>query len=166
MRMRLVGTMLVAGVACAAALGVVSLARAGGSERPRAVHVRAGGEQVRASQGSYCYSDRDSGRAVCADFAYPLKVRGRLPVRPGQWIRLRTHDRTIKRLSAHLLLVRGADFDARGKLLGVQRIPNRPSAWKARIPERVERANRISIDAVYERNAGDSNWWAGVKLAD
>src|SRR5919106_404895 len=48
---------------------------------PQKMWVGSGGLYVRASVGSYCWSRRE-GAAICADAAYPIDVRGRLPVQP------------------------------------------------------------------------------------
>ena len=153
---------LVAGVA-AVALGLGAVALAGDNRRPRPVDVRAGGEQVRASQGSWCYSGPRTG--ICADYGYPLRVRGRLDVAPGQRIKLRMHDRSIKRLSASLLKVRDGEIDQRVALTRIRRAPNNPRAWRATIPADAADANRLDISVRYKRNRGDSNWWAGIRLA-
>lgn len=136
---------------------------AGGGERPRTVTVRAGAEVVRASQGSWCYSRHGLGQ--CADYLYPLKVKRSLAVTPGETIELKMHDRTIGRLSASLLKVRGNRIHGRGKV-NVEQSAEHPGTWLATIPADADDANRIDIGVIYELGAGDSDWWAGLKLTE
>jgi hypothetical protein len=150
---------------CALALAVAASAVAGADKRrPRSVAAVAGGEQVRAAQGSWCYSGRRS--AMCADYLYPLKIKRRLRVEPGDRVVLRMHDASIGSLSASLLRVKGRRIRPRGELEDVERVPSNPKAWRATIPAGAANANVIDLFARYKQGRGDSNWWAGIRLAD
>jgi hypothetical protein len=151
-------------VICALALAVGASAVAGAAkQRPRSVAAVANGEQVRAAQGSWCYSGRRSG--MCADYAYPLRIRHRLRVEPGDRVVFRTHDASIQSLSASLLRVKGRRIRNRGALEDVERVPSNARAWRATIPADAKNANVIDLLARYKQNRGDSNWWAGIRLA-
>ncbi len=130
-------------------------------KRPRAVAVTASGESVRASQGSWCYFGER--RGICADYVYPLRIKRRLTVSPGERITFHLHDRTIATLSARLLRVRERRYRDLGPLEDIERAGN-PRAWRATIPESASKANAIDIFVRYKENRGDSNWWAGIRL--
>jgi hypothetical protein len=149
-------------IAAAGALASVAVAGDGGERRPRPLDVWAAGEVVRATQGSYCWAGRR--RAMCADAFYPLRVRGRLDVQPGQRLRIRTHDRLVRRLEADLVEADGDDYRFGPPLEGVRRVPDNPRAWFARIPADASGWNRISVFVRYRDGRGDSNWWAGIRL--
>lgn len=131
-------------------------------QRPRSVAAVANGEQVRSSQGSWCYSGRKS--AMCADYAYPLRIKHRLRVEPGDRVVLRTHDASIGSLSASLLSVKGRRIRDRGELEEVERVPSNARVWRATIPADAGNANVIDLFARYKQGRGDSNWWAGIRL--
>jgi hypothetical protein len=150
--MLLVGGLIAAGVS--AAMGPPG-------KRPRAVAVTASGESVRASQGSWCYFGER--RGMCADYVYPLRIKRRLRVSPGEPITFHMHDRTIATLSADLLRVRERRFRDLGPLEDIERAGN-PRAWRATIPEDASNANAIDVFVRYKENRGDSNWWAGIRL--
>jgi hypothetical protein len=57
---------------------------------------------VRTTSGTYCVEHDNVGR--CGDSVYALRVRGLLPVEPGDRVTLFTHDRKIRRL--HVSLIR------------------------------------------------------------
>jgi hypothetical protein len=156
---------VVAGAAAVSlALGMAGTSAAGSRERPRSLAVVASGESVRASQGSWCYFGPHSG--MCADYAYPLRIRRSLRVEPGQRLRFQTHDATIESLSATLLRVRGRRIRERGELDAIQRAAKNPRAWRATIPGGARNANRIDVFARYEDGRGDSSWWAGIRLGE
>jgi hypothetical protein len=148
---------------CALAFGVGASAVTGAAKkRPRSVAAVAGGEQVRASPGSWCYSGRNL--AMCADYLYPLRIKQRLRVEPGDRVVFRTHDASIQSLSAALLRVEGRRIRDRGELEDVERVPSNPRAWRATIPAGAGNANVIDLFATYKQGRGDSNWWAGIRL--
>lgn len=131
-------------------------------KRPRPMKVAAGGESVVASQGSYCVVSRHSG--MCADYAYPLRVEGRLSVAPGERVLLRTSDRAIHRAQVTLLHATRHDFHALGSSVTARQVPGRPRTLRLRLPHDVANANRLDIAATYAHHGGDSDWWAGIKL--
>jgi hypothetical protein len=136
----------------------------GDAKRPRSMALASGGESVRSAQGSWCYTGRR--QAMCVDYAYPLRIKQRLGVSPGETVTLRTHDPSIAKLSASLLRVRGHRVHERGSLEDVERVDSNPRAWRATIPEGATDANVIDVFVRYKRNRGDSNWWAGVRLGN
>src|SRR4051812_9161530 len=107
------------GVGCAtlaAALIALPALAAGGDvrakpdPRPRALFVSNHGLFVRATAGSFCVTQSQTS-GLCSDSGYPLPVHGHLPVRRGDRITFNTHDRTVKRLHAQLLRVKGVKSD-------------------------------------------------------
>jgi hypothetical protein len=156
---------VIAAVVCALALTVGASAVPGAAKkRPRSVAAVANGEQVRASQGSWCYSGRNS--AMCADYVYPLRIKQRLRVHPGDRVVFRTHDASIESLSASLLRVKGRRIKSRGELEDVERVPANARVWRATIPADARNANVIDLFVRYKQNRGDSNWWAGIRLGN
>ena len=161
--MRQVKAGALAAVVCLLALGVGASTVAGaGKNRPRSVAAVANGEQVRAAQGSWCYTGRRTG--MCADYGYPLWIKHRLRVEPGDRVVFQMHDATIRSLSASLLRARGRRIRGRGELEDVERIPSNPRAWRATIPADAGNANVIDLFARYTQGRGDSSWWAGIRL--
>ena len=155
---------------CAVAIGALafgvgaSAATGAAKDRPRSVAAVAGGEQVRASQGSWCYSGRRS--AMCVDYVYPLRIKQRLRVEPGDRVVFRTHDASIESLSASLLSVKGRRIRDRGELEDVERVPSNRRAWRATVPSEARNANVIDLFVRYKQNRGDSNWWAGIRVGN
>jgi len=155
---------------CAVAIGALAFgvganaATGAAKKRPRSVAAVANGEQVRASQGSWCYSGHNS--AMCADYAYPLRIQHRLRVEPGDRVVLRTHDASIESLSASLLSVKGRRIRDRGELEDVERVPSNPRVWRATIPADAGNVSVIDLFARYKQGRGDSNWWAGIRLGN
>jgi hypothetical protein len=141
-------------VAAASAFGA-----AAGGERPRPLVVAAGGDLARATLGSYCVSDGDSG--MCSDSAYPLRVHGRLEVMPGQEIELRTHDPAIGEVSAGLLRVRGDRIRSVGHSLRGEPVPGHPRRFTV-TPAAVGDANRLDVFVRYAGGAGDADYWARI----
>jgi hypothetical protein len=158
--LKIVTAMLLAGALLGA--GVTAVAGTPG-KRPRSVAVTANGESVRAGQGSWCYFGQR--RGICVDYAYPLRIKQRLRVSPGERVTFRMHDATIAKLSAHLLRTRGRRIRHVGSLEDIHRVEGNPRAWRATIPEDAANANAIDIFVRYRENRGDSNWWAGIRLA-
>jgi hypothetical protein len=156
--LRMAAVLAVAG----ALVGMSAIASGADGKRPRSLAVKADGDRLRASQGSWCYSGRR--RAMCADYAYPLRIDDRLRVAPSDRVNLQFHDRSIASVSATLLRVRGRRIRAVGELDDVERVPANPRAWRATIPEDVSNANAIDVFVRYEDHRGDSNWWAGIRL--
>ena len=135
--------------------------RGGQGKRPRPLVVRAGGESVVATQGSYCVSGRHVG--ACADYAYPLHVRGRLGVSAGERVLLATGDHAIHAARVSLLHATKSGFHPLGWSATARRIPGHPTTLWIHLPDDLGRANRLDISAVYAHHRGDSDWWAGVK---
>ena len=151
--------------AAAAAAGPVSGAGArGASDRPRPLTVQSDGLFVRAAQGSYCITRRSGDGWVrqCADYAYPLRVRGLLPVGAGERMTLNFHDHAIRRVRLALLHVDGAAVERVPAELRAHQDRRHPVRWTARLPAAAADANRLDIKVRYERGLGDSEWWVGL----
>jgi hypothetical protein len=101
---------------------------------------------------------------MCADYAYPLRIKQRLRVEPGARAVFRTHDASIGSVSASLLRVKGRRIRDRGELEDVERVPSNPRAWRTTVPAGARNANVIDLFARYQNNRGDSNWWTGIRL--
>jgi hypothetical protein len=160
-RMRAIGiaTAVMAALASAAFLLPDADAR-GGAERPRTLLVENRGLMVKATAGSYCVTDANVG--LCADSVYPLRVRGRLPVAPGERLKLRTHDRRIATVGVSLLRVSGDEVENVGWHARARRAPGHQSRWLVRLPGDLGGANRLDVFMRYEGHIGDADYWAGL----
>jgi hypothetical protein len=123
--------------------------------------VRTAGERVIATQGSYCVSGRHVG--ACADYAYPLHVRGRLDVSAGERVLVATGDRLIHTARVSLLHATKSGFHALAWSATARRTPGHPTTLRIHLPDDLGRANRLDISAAYAHHRGDSDWWAGLK---
>jgi hypothetical protein len=123
------------------------------ADQPQPPELRAasGGVTATPTAGTYCRSTRRE--SLCADSAYPLDVE-RLPVTPGAVITftaderltsLRTCLETRKMRFSHCRRAHGADY-----------------AWRMRLPRRLKRADRISIDVRFP--GGDGNYELGLRI--
>jgi hypothetical protein len=111
---------------------------------------------VRATTGSFCWNSADGG--ICADSAYPLRVRGRLPVEPRERVRLRIRDHA-RRVHVSLVRVKSPrSFDEVGWGTRAKRIGKH--LWRFRLPGDLQRANVLDVFAEYRQ--GDASFWAGL----
>jgi hypothetical protein len=140
------------------AVAGVAVAAAGESKRPRKLVIAAGGDRVTATLGSYCVTHGNSGE--CADALYPLRVHGRLEVRPGQRIELRTHDRQVAKVTVRGLRVHGRDVERSVRIAAVagDRLSRR---IRVRLPEELDGVNRLDVSLRY-RGSGDADYWARI----
>lgn len=156
--------------ALGAALFIAAPVLAGSTkERPRPIQVQAHGQSVRAAQGSYCVSytsphSPHQGTGICADYAYPLGVKGKLAVRAGLRIALRMHDPEIRRVMLRPLSVHGGDITAAGGRFEARRRPGHPNCWIASLPDDLGQANRLDIFVRYRHGIGDADYWAGLRV--
>ena len=125
---------------------------------PQKMWVGSGGLYVRASVGSYCWSRRE-GAAICADAAYPIDVRGRLPVQPRDRVTLRAPDHA-RRVRVSLLRVEGGAIDHVDWQARARRVGDGPHRWRFRLPADLQSANRLDVFVRYKR--GDADFWAGI----
>jgi hypothetical protein len=143
-------------------------ADAGGSAQidSPTLSIRHAGLVARATTGSFCSIPPAGAGAtpgICADSAYPLRVRGRLPVRPG--------GRAILRFSvepdavvAHLVRVDGRDFEVLGRKLAVRRLSAR--RWAVRLRRDLAGANVLDVSIRWRNprdGQGDANFWGGIR---
>lgn len=151
-------------IVAAAALVVATaiwLAAAAAQEpraHPRKIWVGSGGLYVRASLGSHCWSGRQ-GAGFCADAAYPIGVRGRLTVRPGDRVTLLAPDHA-RRVHVSLLRVEGSTIDRVDWRVRAHRVGDGPHRWRFRLPAKLRNANRLDVFVRYKR--GDADFWAGI----
>lgn len=160
-------TLIVAGTLAGTSMALNAERSNGDSgPNPPPVYVGAKGEYVRATQGTYCYSDEsphedDLVINACADAAYPLRINARLPVAGRQRLRIDA-GRRAKRLSAALVRVEGDEFD---DITYLRRVRTRRTGqgrfWKLRLPHNVEGTDVLSLDLDFGTR-GDSNVWAGL----
>jgi hypothetical protein len=132
----------------------------GGADRPRTLLVDNHALMVKATLGSYCVAD--AGVGLCADVAYPLRVRGRLPVAPGERLKLRTHDRKIASARVSLLRVSGGEIESAVWSERARPAPGHRSRWLVRLPDDLAGANRLEIFVRYQDRIGDADYWAGL----
>ena len=121
---------------------------------------------VPATLGSYCVerSEPDgSGTGICADSRYPLKVHGRLDVKPGQRFALRTHDRSIRTIRMGLIKVHNGNVIGTGPSFGASPRSGHPARWVASLPNDLKGSNRIDIQLIYKHHIGDADYWAGLR---
>jgi hypothetical protein len=135
-------------------------AAAGESKRPRPLVIAAGGERVTATLGSYCVTHGDSGE--CADALYPLRVHGRLEVRPGRRIELRTHDRRVAEVRVRGLRVHDRDIK-RGDWVVVVAGDRLSRRIRVRLPDELDGINRLDVSLRY-RGSGDADYWARIAV--
>jgi hypothetical protein len=135
---------------------------------PRAALVGAHGLQVRSTVGTYCTESRPKpggGSAECADYAYPLKTHGRLPVAGGDRVALRfRHNPTIRdrvrSVRVTPLHATKDDFTTAGPSVHAKVNPEHPSRWKAALPGDLGNANVLEVSVLYPH--GDADFWAGI----
>lgn len=145
----------------ATAIGLAAATAHEPRAHPRKIWVGSGGLYVRASLGSYCWSRRE-GTAFCADAAYPIDVRGRLPVQPRDRVTLLVRDHA-RRVHVSLLRVEDnaihqVDWRARARRVG-----DGPHRWRFRLPADLRNANRLDVFVAYK--GGDADFWAGIDPA-
>ncbi|MGI9019201.1 MAG: hypothetical protein ACR2G3_00630 [Solirubrobacterales bacterium] len=130
---------------------------------PQKIWVGSGGLYVRASLGSYCWSRREEGtgfwNGFCADAAYPIDVRGRLPVQPRDRVTLHVPDHA-RRVNVSLLRVEGSAINHGDWRARARRVGDGPHRWRFRLPADLQNANRLDVFVRYER--GDADFWAGI----
>ncbi len=158
-------TMLVACLAFAA----LPQALAAPSMFPRPVLVKAHGLTARSTVGSFCTTsvpDHGSQVRQCADFAYPLPVRGRLPARAGDVIHLRFRhnpaivDR-IENVRMRVLQVDADSFSLAGHAHHEAHVPGHPNRWIARLPHGIQGPYVLEALAGYPGPDG-ADFWAGL----
>ena len=152
-------------VAAASVAFAAERSKGGGGGKPPPVHVAADGKQVRAAQGTFCYSSKMHG--LCADYAYPLQVKARLPVAVGARVAIDAGTR-VRRLTATLIRVTcerpfcdGIDEVAAVKTWRT----GEGRHWRAKLPLDLQGANVLSVDIRFRGARGDSNVWAGLEQA-
>ena len=164
-RMRAIGIATAAvAVAAGAAFLLPDAGARGAAERPRTLLVENRGLMVKATVGSYCIADANVG--LCADAAYPLRVHGRLPVAPGERLKLRTRDRKIATVGVSLLPVSGGEDERVGWHARARRAPGHRSRWVVRLPDDLGGASTLDVFMRYEGHIGDADYWAGLAPQD
>jgi hypothetical protein len=120
----------------------------------------------RATTGSYCMERSTGGgdsTGACADAGYPLPTRGRLPVRPGTRVILRT---SVQAGTVHAVLVRvdGSRFEQVGRHLHVRRLSAR--RWAVELPARLRSASVLDVSLRWDNaqdGRGDADFWGGFR---
>lgn len=103
---------------------------------------------------------------MCADYAYPLRTRGRLRVTAGDAVRLRfRHNPNIRdRIKAvHVSLVRvsGDNIEFVGHVGPSTQNPRHASRWLVHLPSDLHHANVLDVSVRYP--GGDGDFWAGIR---
>jgi hypothetical protein len=136
-------------------------------ERPPTVRVTVRALTTPAALGSYCIAaepNADKGpiapEGPCVESAYPLRPKGKLPVRPRSRARIDVGTRAVA-LRARMIRVRGGTFSFVGRSLRPVAIGEDGRHWRVRLPSRLQRANALSIDVDYVD--GQANLWAGLR---
>lgn len=147
------------------ALGAPSLA--GAEDGRYRLEVSSHGLTARATLGSFCRTtyneDGTISGDVCADAAYPLGTRGRVPVHRGGRVHLKTNH------PARSMSVTPVHFSKDGERFRYgDRVPARSkgdggSRWRARLPRRLARRTRV-LDVEVRYADGGANFWAGLKV--
>ncbi len=155
---------LVVALACVAALVAAPAFAGGGISRPHDLKVEAGAEVARATLGAYCVNERRPGEyaSECSDGGYPLAVRESLPVRGGQRLLLRLHDRKVSVALVTLLRVEGhqiKEFETR-----IARLKGGRATF--RLPARLRGANVLDVFLRYEDQMGNADFWVGLESTE
>jgi hypothetical protein len=119
--------------------------------QPPELRATSGGGTATPTSGTYCRSSRTEN--VCADAGYPLGVE-RLPVRRGALVTF-TADERLTGLRTCLETRRMRFFHCR-------RARGDDETWRVRLPRRLKRAERLSIDVTYP--GGGGNYELGLTI--
>ena len=127
--------------------------------------IKRAGLVARATLGSFCTTPPagGGGAGFCADSAYPLRVRGRLPVRPGGRVVLKPSVEA-RGVVVRLMRVDGRDFEPVGRKLAVRRLSAR--RWAVRLRRDLGGANVLDVSLRWQNprdGAGDANFWGGIR---
>jgi hypothetical protein len=125
------------------------------------------GLTAQATAGSMCRQPPpgEAGPGLCVDAAYPLAVRGRLPVRPRGRVVLETSVDASK-LHARLMRVRGRAVERVGGRLEVRRLSGR--RWAVTLPGQLGDADVLDVFLRWENprdGHGDASFWGGIRRA-
>ena len=144
-----------------AAVALAATAAAHISRDERRLTVSSHGLFEKATLGSFCEAHGDHG--VCADAAYPLETRGRLPVHPRGHVGLRT-SAPATRVSVSFVRVReDGRFRHVGPSKRARKHDDTGRRWRLRLPRDLPpRAN--VLDAFIRYPDGDGDFWAGIKV--
>jgi hypothetical protein len=139
------------------ATGIGAVDGAAAAASPQSIEATARGVTVNASQGSYCGPSGTGPDApvLCADFAYPLPVRCKLPVKPGGTVTITTARDAV---SVSASLVRPNPVAGQKPLKRLRGGAGR--TWRFKLPKRVREYAAVSVSAAF--SDGDSNAWAGL----
>lgn len=154
-----------AGVVVVVTLGALALPAAvsGAADDPYRLLVTNRGLTEKASPGSSCVT-RPDGATLCSDAGYPLKVRGRLPIRPRSRLLLRTGVAATQ-LTVRTVRVRGQKFKNLATLR-VRRLDKTGRRWLVRLPRKLRGANVVEVFVQWTAPGGggnDADFWAGIK---
>jgi hypothetical protein len=127
--------------------------------QPPSLSARLHGKVVPAALGSYCLNGPASG--MCGDAAYPLQIRKRLEVSPGDQLSLLVGSQ-VARVEVSLVRVAGNDIDP------VAQLRARPASpahrrWLTRLPRNLQNAGILDVSVQYEANKGDADFWVGLR---
>ncbi len=133
--------------------------RTGSADEPFSLSVASHGKSVNASLGSFCSHEA----GYCADAAYPLGTRGRLPVHPGSRITLRpdsSHpDVRASRVSVAIVRYAGDRREYTSAPQAARPTDSSRRAWVSEIPRRLHGARVLSV-SVWYANGSDANFEA------
>ncbi|MGI8802625.1 MAG: hypothetical protein ACR2KV_10705 [Solirubrobacteraceae bacterium] len=158
-------TLLLVAGAIASLFGVASANASGKVDLLSRATVAAHGRQIEASPGTservIRHPDGTTG-AFIGDAFPPLKLHGRLPVRPGQRITIRT---ALRAVSITLRVTDRRDAP-RSKWVHATPIGQRGQLWAVRLPRQIGRdADRVSFNVVYYYQQAYTNFEAGIRVA-
>jgi hypothetical protein len=167
-----IGAATAVGALGVAAVAGIAVAKPEGMA-PRAALVSAHSLTIKSQVGSFCTQSRPDGgtsSGVCAD-AIPAGIRGHLPVRPQDAVRLRfRHNPNIRDRvrSVHVALAvlrrRQFGLDYVGHARHPVQNPIHASRWKVTLPNDLRGANVLEVDVLYP--GGDAQFWAGIAPGD
>ncbi len=157
-------------VSLLAAASVAAPAVAGpGRVAPRPALVTAHALTIRSTVGTYCVQGRarhGTQVGMCADYAYPLRTRGRLPVDGGNRVALRfRHNPRIedrpKSVRISPLRVSAQQIDSVSSTIAAVQSRQHPRRWSATLPADLDGANVLDVAVRYRQ--GDADFWAGIQ---
>jgi hypothetical protein len=148
-----VRTRALAPLLLAAAVGAAPPVAA--AEGPPTLRAKTAKTVVKATQGSFCWTDRSAG--MCGDMAYPLPTEGALPWKPRAPLVFGTSF-PVDSLSPCLSRVDGQQETPLNVCLVVQR--GADDKWRGQMPKNLREANRLSIFVTQGHN--DAHYSAAI----
>lgn len=158
---------IVGALAVAAAGAFATQAPASHQDPPYRLKVSSHGLTANATLGSFCQSVSNhdgTGSSFCADAAYPLETRGRVPVHPGARVRFKTNYRARSVSVAPVHFSRDGERFGYGDSRRARPRGDAGRAWSVRLSGRLEPRTRALDVFIRYPGRGDADFWAGLNV--